>query len=35
MSHEQVYHALAQADGAFLSGQQLSAELGITRAAVW
>lgn len=35
MSQERVYQALRQAGEAYLSGQQLSAQLGITRAAVW
>lgn len=35
MSQESVYQLLSAAEGQFLSGQQLSAELGITRAAVW
>ncbi len=35
MSQERVYQALAAQQGGYLSGQQLSAQLGITRAAVW
>ena len=35
MSQERVYQVLSAADGDFVSGQQLSAQLGITRAAVW
>jgi BirA family biotin operon repressor/biotin-[acetyl-CoA-carboxylase] ligase len=35
MSQDRVYQALAEAGGEFLSGQQLSERLGITRAAVW
>lgn len=35
MSREKVYRALAAREGEFLSGESLSASLGITRAAVW
>lgn len=35
VSQDRVYQALASQRGAFLSGQQLSEQLGITRAAVW
>lgn len=35
MSQERVYQALAAQKGGYLSGQQLSTQLGITRAAVW
>ena len=35
MSQERVYQALRQAGEQYLSGQQLSGQLGITRAAVW
>ena len=35
MSQERVYQMLSAAAGEFLSGQQLSTELGITRASVW
>ena len=35
MSRELVYRALAQRPGAYLSGQELSRDLGISRAAVW
>lgn len=35
MSQERVYQMLAATPDQFVSGQQLSAELGITRAAVW
>lgn len=35
MSQERVYQVLSAADGDFVSGQQLSAQLGITRAAIW
>jgi len=35
MSKEKVYEALAEQEGAYLSGQILSDRLGISRAAVW
>lgn len=35
MSREQVYQLLRAREGSFLSGQELSRELGISRAAVW
>lgn len=35
MSQERVYQVLSAAPNQFVSGQQLSAQLGITRAAVW
>ena len=35
MSRETVYQALAEQEGRFLSGQELSRRLGISRAAVW
>lgn len=35
MSRERVYEALAERPGEFLSGQELSRSLGISRAAVW
>lgn len=35
MSRETVYEALAAQEGAYLSGEELSARLGISRAAVW
>ena len=35
MSRERVYHLLQEKPGAFLSGQALSRNLGISRAAVW
>ncbi len=35
MSREKVYRALAERPGVFLSGQELSRALGISRAAVW
>ena len=35
MSRELVYRALAQRAGEYLSGQELSRDLGISRAAVW
>ena len=35
MSQERVYQALAEKPGQFLSGQELSGRLGISRAAVW
>ena len=35
MSREKVYEALAERPGAFLSGEELSRRLGISRAAVW
>ena len=35
MSREKVYQALAEQEGEYLSGQELSHRLGISRAAVW
>lgn len=35
MSQERVYQALAERPGEYLSGQELSRQLGISRAAVW
>ena len=35
MSRERVYRALAAQEGEYLSGQELSRRLGISRAAVW
>ena len=35
MSQERVYQVLLAAPEQFISGQQLSEQLGITRAAVW
>ncbi len=35
MSQDRVYAALAKCPGEYLSGEELSRELGITRAAVW
>ena len=35
MSKEKVYRALAEQQGAFLSGEELSRRIGISRAAVW
>ncbi|MBQ1393556.1 MAG: HTH domain-containing protein, partial [Lachnospiraceae bacterium] len=35
VSREKVYEALAERPGAFLSGEELSRRLGISRAAVW
>lgn len=35
MSHQRVQEALQAAEGAYLSGQELSRTLGISRAAVW
>lgn len=35
MSRDQVYHLLALREGEFLSGQEISSQLGISRAAVW
>lgn len=35
MSQERVYQVLSAASNTFVSGQELSAQLGITRAAVW
>ena len=35
MSQQRVQEALQAAEGAYLSGQELSRDLGISRAAVW
>ena len=35
MSKEKVYQALAEQKGEFLSGEELSRRIGISRAAVW
>lgn len=35
MSRDQIYRLLAQREGEFLSGQEISRRLGVSRAAVW
>ncbi len=35
MSRDQIYHLLSQREGEFFSGQEISRQLGVSRAAVW